>query len=149
MPSPSDLLKDLMMIQRRLNTLFDESPPVFGTSLVPGSSAGYWTPVVDCYETDDKYAITAELPGVLREDIDLQVRGRKIILSGKRELSHDIPKENYHRVECATGKFQRTFEFSSEIDESRIDAQLTDGVLRVTLPKQTSSSRLIPIERRD
>ncbi|MFI5175431.1 MAG: Hsp20/alpha crystallin family protein [Terriglobia bacterium] len=138
-----------MMIQKRLNTLLDESPPAFGTSLVPGDTAGYWTPVVDCYETDDKYAITAELPGVLREDIDLQVRGRKIVLSGKRKLGQGIPKENYHRVECATGKFQRTFEFSSEIDESRIDAQLTDGVLRVTLPKQTSSSRLIHIERRD
>jgi HSP20 family protein len=149
MPTPSDLLKDLMLIQKRLNSLFDESQPAFDAALMPARSAGYWTPLVDCYETDDKYAITAELPGVSREDIDLQVRGRKIILSGERKLSLGIPKENYHRVECASGKFQRTLEFSSEIDETRIDAQLTDGVLRITLPKRTASSRIIPIERRE
>jgi HSP20 family protein len=148
MPTPSDLLKDLILIQKRLNSLFDESQPAFDTSLMPTGSAGYWAPVVDCYETDEKYAITAELPGVSREDIDLQVRGRKIILSGERKLSQGIPKENYHRVELASGKFQRTLEFSSEIDETRVDAQLTDGVLRITLPKRTASSRIIPIERR-
>ena len=137
-----------MLIQKRLNALFDESQPTFGTALMPGSSAGYWTPVADCYETDDKYAITAELPGVSREDIELQVQGRKIILSGERKPRGGVPRENFHRVECASGRFQRGFEFSSDIDESRIDAQLKDGVLRITLPKRSASSRHIRVEKK-
>lgn len=83
---------------------------------------------------------------VSRNDVDLQVRGRKVVLSGERKLSPHIPKENYHRVECPSGKFKRAFEFSAEVDTTRIDARLINGVLRITLPKKKITSRHIPIE---
>lgn len=146
MPTHADLLKDLLLIQERLNTLFDEPDSGFGKTISPAHLAGCWTPAMDCYETDDKFSITAELPGVRREDIDLQVRARKIILSGERKMGLDVSKENYHRVECASGKFKRAFDLPAEIDASRIEAKLADGVLRVILPKRTSSSRQIRVE---
>lgn len=145
MPTRADLLKDLILIQKRLNTLFDDPQPAFDTALMPPEKAGCWTPVVDCYETGDKYSITAELPGVARENIDLHIQGRKIILSGERKLGLEVPRENYHRVECASGKFRRAFEFDTEVDSSRIEATLSEGVLRITIPKRIPSSRQIKI----
>jgi HSP20 family protein len=147
MPTRADLLKDLMLIQKRLNVLFEEPHGDFEPTIPPISRAGCWSPAIDCYETDDKFIVTAELPGVERQDLDLQVRGRKIILSGERKPGQDVPKENYHRVECASGKFERTIELSVDVNASMIDATLTDGVLRITLPKQTPSPRRIRIEK--
>lgn len=149
MPTPADLLKDLMLIQKRLNTLFDEPETSFAADVVATNTAGCWIPVVDCYETDDKYAISAELPGVAQEDIDLHVQNRRIVLSGKRKPSEGVARDKYHRVECASGKFQRTFEVSQEIDSTRVEAKLSDGVLRIILPKKSSSVRQIAVEREE
>jgi HSP20 family protein len=147
MPTQADLLKDLMLMQQRLNSIFEDSPAGFGTHPAAAASlAGCWTPAIDCYEGDDKFVITAELAGVSRDDVDLHVRGRKVVLSGERKLSPHIPKENYYRVECPSGKFKRTFEFSAEVDTAHIDARLINGVLRITLPKKQITSRHIPIE---
>ncbi len=137
-----------MLIQKRLNMLFEEPHSSFGGA-VAGNKSGAWTPVVDCYETDDKYAITAELPGVARDDIDLHVHGRKVVLSGERKPGKEIPRDKFHRVECPAGKFHRTFEVSQEIDSTRIEAKLSDGVLRISLPKKSSSVRRIHVENKD
>ncbi len=146
MPTSNDFLNELMLIRKRLSSLFDEPHSPFGSGLMVTSRDGCWIPVVDCYETDEKYVITAELPGVSREDIDLKVQNWKVILSGVRRPSQDVPHEKYHRLECASGKFQRTFELSHDIDPAGVEAKLVDGVLRISLPKKNSSSRQIQVE---
>jgi len=100
-------------------------------ALVPG----VWAPVVDIYETDEKMVIKAELPGLKKEDIDIEVRDNTLTLKGERKFEKEIKQENYHRVERAYGSFQRSFTLPSTIKQEAIEATFKDGILEVSLPK--------------
>jgi len=97
-----------------------------------------WTPPVDVYETADRYVVTAELPGLTREQVDLAVEDDRLIIRGRRADRGDDRQDvvHYHQVERGHGGFARTFDFAHKIDAAGIAATLTDGVLTVTLPKQ-------------
>jgi HSP20 family protein len=96
---------------------------------------GVWAPVVDIYETDEKMVIKAELPGLKKEDIDIEVRDNTLTLKGERKFEKEIKQENYHRVERAYGSFQRSFTLPSTIKQEAIEATFKDGILEVSLPK--------------
>jgi HSP20 family protein len=95
-----------------------------------------WAPPIDIYETGDKYVITAEVPGLTREQIDVAIEENRITLRGARPgAAGDGPNRHYHQVERGYGSFTRTFEFSDPIQADKISADLQQGVLTVTLPK--------------
>jgi HSP20 family protein len=99
----------------------------------PGAA---WTPAIDVYETHDKYVLSAELPGLVREQIELAVEENRLTIRGARPASiPDSGDRRYHQVERGYGSFSRTFEFNDAIASDRISADLHDGVLTVTLPK--------------
>jgi HSP20 family protein len=98
----------------------------------PGSQG--WTPPVDVQETPAGYVITAELPGMSRDDVRIDVRDGRITLSGERR-EPDVPCQQYHRLERGRGAFSRSFQLPEPIDEARITADLRDGVLTITCPK--------------
>ena len=96
-----------------------------------------WSPPIDVYETGDTYVITAEVPGLTREDVELALEEMRLTISGRRP---DHPASSagtvrFHQVERGRGPFARTFEFAERIDSSRVNADLSDGVLTITLPK--------------
>ena len=100
-----------------------------------GHHGDSWVPPIDVYETADRYVIAAELPGLTREQIDLAMEDAKLTIRGRRletALGADV---HYHQVERGHGSFARTFEFAEKIDMERVTADLTDGVLIVSLPK--------------
>jgi len=126
-----DPLRDLLVIQQRLDR-FAPRP----TS---------WTPSVDLHETADRYVVTAELPGLSREDVHLQLDEGRLTISGVRH-EQDSACEQYHRIERGHGSFSRTFQLPMPVDADRISADLVDGVLTVTCPKSTEgAARRIPI----
>ena len=92
-----------------------------------------WVPSVDVYETGDRYVITAELPGIRREDVDVALVNGRVTIRGERR--NDTDPGQYHQVERGHGAFSRTFEFADSIVADAISADLRDGVLTVTLPK--------------
>jgi len=110
----------------------------------PGSA---WTPPIDVYETSDRYVLSAELPGLVRDQIELAVEDNRLTIRGARPASiPDAGDRRYHQVERGYGSFSRTFEFSDSIATDRITADLHDGVLTVTLPKSPPSpSRRIEV----
>jgi HSP20 family protein len=120
-----DPIRDLLAIQQRLDR-FAPAP------------AG-WIPPIDVHETADDYIITAELPGLGRDDIHIQVRDGRVHISGERR-ERDVPCEQYHRVERGHGSFSRTFELPLPVDGDRVTADLHDGVLTVICPKATEGS---------
>ena len=126
-----DPIRDLLAIQQRLDRF------------APGPAG--WAPPVDVYETPNRYVITAELPGLTREDIDIKVRdGRLTVAGARRERTSAC--EQYHRVERGHGSFSRTFQLPYAIDETAVTADLRDGVLTITCPKATdASSRRIQV----
>jgi len=89
------------------------------------------------YETDDRYVVTAELPGLARDDIELALDTARMTIRGTRADSPARGGEivHFHQVERGHGAFSRTFEFAERIAVSAVTADLTSGVLTVTLPK--------------
>ena len=99
--------------------------------------ADSWTPATDVYETADAYVITLEVPGLQRNQIDLSIEDGRLMIRGRRpERSADADNiVHYHQVERGHGAFARTVEFAETVDADRVSADLTNGVLTITLPK--------------
>ena len=99
-----------------------------------GSDAPGWTPPADLYETDTAFVLTAELPGLSRDDIDIHAEENRIAIRGVRS-SCQAPCEHYHRVERGHGPYSRAFLLPATIDVNRVAADLRDGLLTITMPK--------------
>ncbi|MBI5696549.1 MAG: Hsp20/alpha crystallin family protein [Nitrospirae bacterium] len=127
-----DPFKDMMMVEDLFN------------ALVPGEKehACTWSPVVDVYETTRNIVLTAELPGVHDEDIDLTIYDNVLTLKGDRKFEKDVKQENFHRIERNYGFFNRRFTMPCEVDSAGIEAAFKDGVLKVTIPKKDSVKKV-------
>jgi HSP20 family protein len=93
-----------------------------------------FTPSVDIFETDRELTLLADLPGVTAENLTIDLRENRLTLTGEVEPFEKADEEDI-LIEYEIGKYYRQFSLSSLIDQSQIDAKLTDGVLRLTLPK--------------
>lgn len=115
-----DPIRDLLAIQQKLDRF------------APGPAG--WNPAVDIQETPEHYIVTAEVPGMSRDDLDIRVDEGRITIAGARR-ERQSPCEQYHRVERGHGSFSRTFHLPVQVDGDRVTADLRDGVLTVTCPK--------------
>jgi HSP20 family protein len=94
-----------------------------------------WNPVVDIYENEENIVIKAELPGIDKNDIVIDVKGRVLTLKGERSTDNEVKEDNYYRQERSYGKFERAFALSVEVDPDKIKADYKDGVLKIDIPK--------------
>ncbi|WP_240773229.1 Hsp20/alpha crystallin family protein [Pontibacter sp. SGAir0037] len=106
----------------------------FNESLNTRSVTGF-TPHVDAYETDNGFEIEVALPGVKKEDINIDFQEGKLTISGERKFERREDSKRYHMVETQYGSFTRTFYLPDNVKADQIKAQLTDGVLVVSVPK--------------
>jgi HSP20 family protein len=137
-----DSVRDILYLQDRMNRVFEES------MLERGNTAGEWMPYVDIYENAESLVIKIELPGVSREDVQLDVHDGILSLSGTKSFNNGGRGANYHMVERQYGNFRRSFNLPESIDDERIAANFDKGVLTITLPKvQQSLSRRIAINK--
>jgi len=90
---------------------------------------------VDLYETDDALVLKAELPGVSKDDVNVEVHQNTLILRGQRRHEAEVKEENYHRLERAYGTFQRSFMLPATVDQEHVQASYHDGILELHLPK--------------
>ena len=128
-----DPFRDLLTIQERMSRLFDES--LMRLPGEEGAATGTWTPAVDICETEEAILVRAELPGLPRNDIIVEVKDNLLVLRGERRLEKDVSEENFHRIERAYGKFYRTFTLPNAVIRDQVSASFKDGVLEITLPK--------------
>lgn len=128
-----DPFRDLLSIQDRMNTLFEQT--LSRSRAEEGIAASTWTPAVDIYETPDTVEMKAELPGLSRDDIEIQIRDNTLTLRGERRFAKEAQEENYLRIERAYGAFQRSFTLPATLQHEKIRAVFRDGVLELTLPK--------------
>ncbi len=129
--------KELSDLQRTMNNVFGAWPGLMrrGESDEEGLMEGGWMPSVDIYEEKDKIMVTAELPGMKKEEIDVQIGDGRLTIKGERKMENEDKKDNYHRVERFYGTFTRSFTLPDTIDEENISANYKDGLLKLTLPK--------------
>ncbi|HEY5618583.1 MAG TPA: Hsp20/alpha crystallin family protein [Vicinamibacterales bacterium] len=125
-----DPIRDLLAIQQHLERF-------------AGGPAG-WVPPVDLHETPDRYVLTAEVAGLRREDVQIQLREGRLTVSGTRR-ERAVVCEQYHRMERGHGSFSRTFDLPAPVDAERIVADLRDGVLTIACPKAEPEVRRIHI----
>ena len=114
-----DPFRDLLTVQHRLERL--------------ATGPQGWTPAMDLCETAQAYILTAELPGVTREQVRIDIRDGKLTLHGRREAR--VSCERYHQVERGHGEFSRSILLPLAVNTAGIVAEMRDGVLTVTVPK--------------
>lgn len=126
--------REMPAMPDRLNRFFDD--PFFSMGrMAEDSGLGMWNPAVDLYEKDDHFMIKAELPGVDKNDINIDLKDRLLTLSGERTHDKEVNEENYYRRERSYGKFQRAFTLPADVDSDKIEAAFNDGVLQIKVPK--------------
>lgn len=136
--------------QRDMNRWFDEFfNPDFGLSrLSDESSWSGFVPSVDVSETDDEITVSADLPGLEKENIELQIQDNVLTIRGEREHHEETKERNVYRSERSYGTFHRSVRLPAEVDANKADAKYKNGVLTVKLPKPaTSRQKKIRVNR--
>lgn len=95
----------------------------------------FFTPRVDVLEREKQFEINVSLPGLKKEEVKIDIDGDTLTISGERNFRNADKDEKYHMVENFYGKFSRSFTLPENIDQSNITAELTDGILKVEIPK--------------
>jgi HSP20 family protein len=137
--------EEMQALRRQMNELFEQS---VRNAYGEGESASRaWAPAVDVVENEREIVLHAELPGLKKEDIDVQISGETLTIRGERPRATGERSENFHRIERNYGAFGRAFEIETPIDAGGVQASYEEGVLTVRLPKQERvRSRHIPIQ---
>lgn len=108
-----------------------------------------WSPKVDLSETEKEIAVKAELPGLKREDIDIYLEERNLVIRGEKKSETEETGRHFHRVERRYGSFYRTLPLPAAVEQDKIEATFKDGILTVVLPKsEEARKKLTHIEVR-
>jgi HSP20 family protein len=139
-------MRSLASFQDEMNRMFNEF--FRGGAGEEGSWGQYtWTPPVDIYETDDALVLTADLPGVSKDEVSIEIHQNTLMLRGERHPEAAVKDEHYHRRERTYGPFQRSFVLPAMVDQEKVQANYRDGVLELRLPKsEAAKPKRIAIE---
>lgn len=127
-----DPFRDLMSIQNEMNRLFGRT---YGGD-VGETTRGAWTPALDVFETQEKFVITMELPGVSPDDVDISVEDSTLMVRGERKFYSEQQEESFLRIERRFGEFTRSLTLPSTADAESIQASFDQGVLTIEVPKK-------------
>ena len=125
-----DPVRDLDSFQSDFNRLFDS---FFGAR--PGTEAGRWMPAMDLVETDDHLVLRADLPGLDKDDVEIELKDDVLTISGGRKAEHEERQDGFHRIERSYGSFARSLTLPKGIDADQVQAEFEKGVLEVRIPK--------------
>jgi HSP20 family protein len=126
-------------LQREIDRLFDEFTRGLG---IPGRVLNNLVPKTDVAETDQSIEITAELPGLERKDVDISLEDNMLVIRGEKKFEKEEKDEsgkNYHVAERSYGAFYRLIALPKGVDASRIQATMSNGVLKIAIPKPAQS----------
>jgi len=129
--SPVGLIRD---VKNEINYLFDQK--IFPILSLSTSTTRHWSPQVDLKEEEDKFVITADLPGMDPKDVHIVMDNHALILEGERNVERHLKEENYYRTERYSGKFYRRFMLPEYVDSEHISAKFKRGILEVIIPKK-------------
>ena len=127
-------VRELDTLQGEVNRLFDT---FFGSPRANGADARArrWVPAMDLVETEDALVLKADLPGLERDDVTIEVKDGVLTVSGERRQAHSEKADGYYRVERAFGGFSRSLSLPKGVDAEQVSASMDKGVLSVRVPK--------------
>jgi len=120
-------------LQREIDRLFEDFSRGFPT--VPGNGATALMPSMDITENEKEIEITAELPGLEEKDVQVNVADNLLTIRGEKKAEKEQKDKNYRLVERSYGSFERTLELPEGVNADAIKANISKGVLKVTVPK--------------
>ena len=129
----------LSMLRQEMNDLFSN---FWGTS---GNGNGNFAlrtvmaPALDVSEKDNSFEIHVDIPGIESKDVDVQVLGNTVTISGSRKEEKEEKGKTFHRIERSSGSFSRTVTLPCEVNEKEVAAEYANGVLSVILPKSENA----------
>lgn len=148
MPSDRDLFANFERMRRDMDELFGD---VFGGGR-GWESRGAFSPAVDVYYVGDppRAVVRAELAGVVASELELEIRGRELILAGQRRPGDGTEERVYQQLEVQHGPFRRVIALGADVDADEAKASYEDGILTVELPlSKPAGARTVPIRRAD
>jgi HSP20 family protein len=128
-----DIFEDLEDLQKEMNQLFESNWPRLGRK---GNGGALWAPAVDIVDEKDQIKVKADLPGMKKEDIDINLDNDILTIKGEKKEEKEIKEKDFVRSERYYGAFHRAFTLPATVDSSKVNASYKDGVLEITLPKK-------------
>lgn len=126
--------REMNDFSRQMDRFFN--PPFFSFGAFGDDDrAESWYPSVDMFDSDGALVIKAELPGLSKDDIDVNIENGKLTLTGERKAENEVAEDKYYRRERTYGKFVRTFALPADVDPDKIAAVFKDGVLKIEIPQ--------------
>ena len=128
-----DPFRGFLTLRGKMNRFFeDDLLPGNGEDVVSRS----WSPSVDIYEDENALFLSAELPGIDEDSIEIKIEDSTLSLKGERKFEKETKKENYFRIERSYGSFCRSFSLPNYVDHEKIKAENENGLLKITIPKK-------------
>jgi HSP20 family protein len=137
-PERWEPLSELEQMTERMRRMLEQTFGGFSWSSQVTEKAG-WSPLVDLEETDDAYVLEAELPGVKREDVNIELVGNELSITG--EIKEPERKGTVRRQSRRTGRFAYRVSLPSHLDPDKVEAKLEGGILKVSVPKSERAQR--------
>ena len=133
-----DPFRDVLALQNRMNSLFQEYNRTQGDSNDLMTTASF-APPVDIYEDEHKIVLKLEVPGMKESDLDIQLENNVLTVKGERKLEKEEKEENFHRIERRYGSFYRSFTIPNTVNAESVKAGYDAGVLRIQLEKRAEA----------
>lgn len=131
---------------RTMRELFRWDPFREMAPIVPAFDRMGFAPTFDITETKEAYLFKADVPGVKQEDLEISITGNRIVVSGKRDIEHEVKEETLYAYERQYGTFSRTFTLPEGADYEHAKSALENGVLTLVVPKTAAATaKKIPI----
>lgn len=129
-----DPFRGMATLQDRINRIFDDAF-VRSRDAEDDINLCAWRPAVDIFDNEENIIINAELPGVEKKDVSVELKDNIITIKGERVIDKEVKEESYFRKERCFGTFQRAFTLPDAVSSDKVKAVFKDGVLRVEIPK--------------
>ncbi len=132
-------------IHNELNK-FLTTPELFGP-VTKRTDMRTFVPAVDVLQRGDDLIFRAELPGMKKEEVTVEIEDGRLTLSGERKFEEETTESDMYRMECSYGRFQRVFTLPTNVDATHAKAHFEDGILELTLPRlETAKTRRLEID---
>jgi HSP20 family protein len=99
------------------------------------------TPAVDLYEEKDDIVVKAEVPGLEKDQIEVNLSANRLTIKGEKKQEEEVKKEGYYRSERSYGSFLRTLELPTEVQTDKVKAAFKNGILEIRLPKTEEAKK--------
>jgi HSP20 family protein len=123
---------EIQSLHDRINRLFEDE---FKRDLTQGTGIDTWYPAADIYETKDEYVFKLEVPGLSKDDVNVEFHDSVLTINGEKKEEKEVKEENYHRVESYKGTFTRSFRVPRNAEPGKIAASMKDGILELRVAK--------------